>query len=125
MAALIPGLAVRVEGTYDDQHRLVAKSVKFKGNDLKQAQAIQAGMHETRMQTDQNTGELQKQGEELQKQGEQQQKQGEQLNAQQQTLAANKAAIDAATAVAGGIGGMSGGHLRRTNNLLRQWEGKS
>ncbi|WP_035359568.1 hypothetical protein [Edaphobacter aggregans] len=34
MAALIPGLAVNVEAAYNDQHDLVAKSVKFKGNDL-------------------------------------------------------------------------------------------
>src|SRR5580693_4197396 len=31
MAALIPGLAVKVEGTYNDQKQLVAKSVTFKG----------------------------------------------------------------------------------------------
>src|SRR5580700_8608899 len=30
MAALIPGLQVKVEGTYDDQKQLVAKSVAFK-----------------------------------------------------------------------------------------------
>ena len=80
MAYLIPGLAVEVEGIYTGQNELTAKSVKFKGNDLKQAQAIQAGMHETRTQTDQNTSELQKQGEQVQKQG-------AELDAQQQKLA--------------------------------------
>src|SRR5271169_2638836 len=34
MAALIPGLQVKVEGTYDSQEQLVATSVAFKGNDL-------------------------------------------------------------------------------------------
>src|SRR6516165_9564898 len=44
MAALIPGLAVKVEGTYNDQKQLEAKTVSFKGDDLEQAQAMQAGM---------------------------------------------------------------------------------
>ena len=34
MAALIPGLQVQVEGSYNQQNQLVASSVKFKGNDL-------------------------------------------------------------------------------------------
>jgi hypothetical protein len=61
MAALIPGLAVKVEGTYNDQNQLVANSVSFKGDDLQQAQAIQAGMHENKVQTQQNEAELEKQ----------------------------------------------------------------
>jgi outer membrane protein OmpA-like peptidoglycan-associated protein len=60
MAALIPGLPVNVEGTYDSQNQLVAKSVRFKGNDLEQAQAIEAGMHETKAQTQQNQEQLEK-----------------------------------------------------------------
>ncbi len=40
MAALIPGLEVKVEGNYDEAHKLVATSVWFKGNDLEQAQSI-------------------------------------------------------------------------------------
>ncbi|HTC94372.1 MAG TPA: OmpA family protein [Terriglobales bacterium] len=77
MAALIPGLAVKVEGTYDNQNQLLAKSVSFKGNDLKRAESIQAGLHETKEQTKQNKAELEK---------------------QQQQVSANKAAIDAAVA---------------------------
>jgi outer membrane protein OmpA-like peptidoglycan-associated protein len=60
-AALIPGLPVQVEGTYNDQKELLATSVKFKGDDLKQAQAIQAGLHETEARTQQNQAELEKQ----------------------------------------------------------------
>ena len=44
MTALIPGLQVQVEGSYNAQNQLVASSVKFKGNDLEDAQTIQAGM---------------------------------------------------------------------------------
>jgi OmpA-OmpF porin, OOP family len=91
MAALIPGLPVRVEGTYNDQHQLVAKSVSFKGNDLERAEAIQAGMHETKTQTQQNTQELEKQNAELKAQN-------AALQQHQAQIAANKAAIDAAVA---------------------------
>jgi len=91
MAALIPGLAVKVEGTYNDQNQLVAKSVSFKGNDLEQAQKIDAGLHETRVQAEQNKAELEKHKADLQKQN-------VALQQQQQQITANKAAIDAATA---------------------------
>ena len=54
MAALIPGLPIQVEGTYDAQNQLVASKVRFKGNDLEQAQAIQAGLSETAEQAQKN-----------------------------------------------------------------------
>jgi outer membrane protein OmpA-like peptidoglycan-associated protein len=98
MAALIPGLAVKVEGSYNDQNQLVASSVSFKGEDLKQAQAIQAGMHETKVQAQQNEAELQKQNAELQAQNAALQQQQAQLTEQEKKVAANKAAIAAATA---------------------------
>ena len=61
MAALIPGLPVKVEGTYNNQNELVAKKVRFKGNDLEQAKAINAGMHETKEQVAQQNEALNKQ----------------------------------------------------------------
>lgn len=91
MAALIPGLAVRVEGTYNDQSQLVAGSVSFKGNDLEQAQKIEAGMHETKLQAQQNKAELEKHKAELEKQN-------VALQQQQEQISANKAAIDSAIA---------------------------
>ena len=90
MAALIPGLAIKVEGYYQDT-RLIAKTVRFNGNDLKQAKAIQAGMHETEQQAQQNTAELEKHNAELKAQN-------EALQQQQKEVAANKAAVDAAVA---------------------------
>lgn len=54
MAALIPGLEIQVEGTYDGQNQLVAKLVKFQGNDLERAQSIQAGRHVTEAQAQRN-----------------------------------------------------------------------
>jgi OOP family OmpA-OmpF porin len=88
MAALIPGLSVKVEGTYNDQNELVAKSVRFKGNDLKRAEAIEAGMHETKVEVQQNKEELARQNAALQQQQ-------AQLTEQQAKIAANKAAIAA------------------------------
>lgn len=91
MAALIPGLAVKVEGQYDDRRQLVATSVSFKGNDLQRAESIQAGMHEVKVQAKENTAELEKQNAKLIAQN-------EELKEQQKKVAANKAAIDAAAA---------------------------
>lgn len=91
MAALIPGLAVKVEGTYNDQNQLIAASVSFKGNDLEQAQKIEAGTHETKIQAAQNKAELEKHKAELEKQN-------VALQEHQQQIAGNKAAIEAATA---------------------------
>jgi len=91
MAALIPGLAVKMEGRHTDQTQLVATKISFKGNDLKDAQKMQAGLHETKMQAQQNKAELEKHQAELEKHN-------AALQQQQQQLAANKAAIDAAIA---------------------------
>src|SRR6201984_3181816 len=91
MAALIPGLEVKVEGTYDNQNQLVATSVSFKGNDLERAESIQAGLHETQVQAQQNRAELEKQNAALKVQN-------EALLQQKQQIAANKTAIDAAIA---------------------------
>ena len=43
-AALIPGLKVTVEGAHNEQSQLVAKKITFSGDDLKTAEAIQAGL---------------------------------------------------------------------------------
>jgi len=91
MAALVPGLPIKVEGTYDAQNQLVAETVRFKGNDLEQAQAIQAGLHETKVQAQQNKEELEKQNAELKAHN-------EALTEQQKQIDANKAAIAANTA---------------------------
>jgi len=98
MAALIPGLAVQVEGTYNADNQLVATKVSFKGDDLEQAQSIQAGLHETQVQTQKNQQELAQQNAALQAQNAALQQQQAQLTEQQQKIAANKAAIDAAVA---------------------------
>ncbi len=98
MAALIPGLACQVEGTYNDQNQLVAKSVRFKGDDLEQAQAIQAGVHETQKQSAANQAELQQQADALAAQNAALKEQQAALDKQQAEIAANKAQIAATSA---------------------------
>ncbi len=97
MAALIPGLAIKVEGYYHDS-QLMAQTVRFKGNDLKQAEAIEAGMHETKLQTQQNQEELEKHKAELEAQKHALQQQEAKVAANKAAIAANKAGIDAAVA---------------------------
>jgi outer membrane protein OmpA-like peptidoglycan-associated protein len=84
MAALIPGLAVKVQGTHNDLDELVAGSVSFKGNDLERAETIQAGLHETQVQTEQNKEAIEQHNAAIQQQHHQ--------------ISANRAAIDAAAA---------------------------
>jgi OmpA-OmpF porin, OOP family len=44
IAALVPGLSVRVEGTYDPDHQLVAKKITFSRGSLVTAKQIDAGL---------------------------------------------------------------------------------
>lgn len=98
MAALIPGLAVQVEGVYNDKQQVVATKVRFKGNDLEQAQSIQAGVHQTQVQSQKNQAELAEQNAALKAQNEALQQQQSQLNQQQEQIAKQKAEIAANTA---------------------------
>ena len=98
MAALIPGLPVQVEGTYNAQKQMVASKIRFKGNDFEQAQSIQAGLHETKVQAKENQAELEKQNAALAAQNAELQKQQAALTEQQKAIEANKAAIAANTA---------------------------
>jgi outer membrane protein OmpA-like peptidoglycan-associated protein len=91
MAALIPGLPIKVEGTYDAENQLIAKTVRFKGNDLEQAQNAQVGLAETKETAQQNKEDLEKANAALKEQQ-------EALTEQEKKIAANKAAIAAATA---------------------------
>jgi len=89
MAALIPGLAVQVEGSYDAQNRLIATSVKFEGSDLEQAQSVQAGLHETRTDVEKHDAELKQQNDALRKAE-------ADVAANSDKIAANKALVEAA-----------------------------
>ena len=47
---LIPGLKVEVEGTSDENGRIVAKTITTDGDDLETAEMIEAGLHPTAQQ---------------------------------------------------------------------------
>src|SRR5277367_5701506 len=105
MAALIPGLTIQVEGAYDDKRQLVAKTIRFKGNDLEQAYAIDAGLSETKetlerttQQAHQNKEELEKQNAALAEQNAALKEQQEALTEHEKKISANKAAIAANSA---------------------------
>jgi outer membrane protein OmpA-like peptidoglycan-associated protein len=95
MAALVPGLKVKVEGTYNASHQMVATSVKFSGGDLQNAQVAEAA---NRQKHNESQEELARHTEELQKQAEALKKQNEQIAAHEAQLAEHKAQIDAAVA---------------------------
>ncbi|MGA3315315.1 MAG: OmpA family protein [Candidatus Korobacteraceae bacterium] len=96
MAALVPGLQVQVEGSYNPQNQLVATSVKFKGNDLEDAQKIQAGLAPAKEQIQQNEQELAEQKAALARQQQEMQEQQQKMKEAQDKIDANKAAIEAA-----------------------------
>jgi len=98
MAALIPGLACEVQGSYNAQNQLVADWVRFTGEDLEQAQSAQAAVHETKVQVAANQAELQKQADALAAQNAALKEQQEALDKQQKEIAANKAALAATSA---------------------------
>jgi len=89
MAALVPGLQVKVEGAYDSKNQLVASSVKFKGNDLEDAQKMQASLQPAKEQIQQSQQELEQQRAALQQQQ-------QQMTESEAKIAANKANIEAA-----------------------------
>lgn len=45
ITALVPGLSVKVEGSYDADHKLLAKKVMFSRNSMRVAQQIDAGLN--------------------------------------------------------------------------------
>jgi outer membrane protein OmpA-like peptidoglycan-associated protein len=91
MAALIPGLKVKVEGVRNGPGQLVATSVKFNGDDLEQAQIAEAANRESRKQLQEHNAELERQAAALKAQN-------EQLQLHQAQLAEHKEEIEAAKA---------------------------
>jgi outer membrane protein OmpA-like peptidoglycan-associated protein len=96
MAALTPGLKVKVEGAFNTQNELVATKVTFKGNDLEQAEAIQAGVQPAKAQIQQSQQELEQQKVALQQQQQAMQQQQQEMTEANAKMAANQAAIEEA-----------------------------
>jgi outer membrane protein OmpA-like peptidoglycan-associated protein len=104
MTALVPGLAVEVQGPYNDQNQLVADKVTFHGSDLKTAQDIQAGLTPTEQQAKQNQQQIQAQEQQIKQQQQQLQAQQQASAEHAAAIAANKAAIAAANKRFGELG---------------------
>lgn len=97
LTALIPGLPVKVKGSFNTQNQLLADSVEFKGSSLQTAEDIQAGLTPTKQQVEAQQQELQQQEAQIQAEKE---KSAE--NAAR--TAANKAAIAEANKRFGELG---------------------
>ena|SRR5271165_1607732 len=95
LAALVPGLPVQVQGTYNAGNQLVADTVKFKGSDLRNAEDIQAGITPTEQLAEANQQQIQQSEQQIQAQKQLLSEQQQQLQAEQQQTAANAAAIAA------------------------------
>lgn len=104
ITALIPGLPVKVKGSYNAQNQLLADSVEFKGSSLQTAQDIQAGLTPTDQQLKQTQQQVQAQQQSLQQQ-EAQIKEEQQKSAENAAkIAANKAMIAEANKRFGELG---------------------
>lgn len=98
MAALIPGLKVKVEGEYNQDRKLVATSVKFSGGDLQKAQLAEQANRQHRKEAEEHRKETEQHKAELEKQAAALKAQNEQLQLHEEQLAEHKAKIEAAVA---------------------------
>lgn len=95
MTALVPGLPVQVQGSYNAQNQLMADTVKFKASDLKTAQDIQAGLSPAEQQIQAQQQQMAQQESQIQQQQQAMQQQQAEMAAEQAKIDANKAAIAA------------------------------
>ncbi len=104
VTALVPGLAVKVKGSYNAQNQLVADTVQFNGKSLQTASDIQAGMAPVEQQTQQQKQELAAQQAKLQQQ-QAELRHEQQVQAQHaEEIAANEAAVAAVNKRFGELG---------------------
>ncbi len=91
LTALIPGLPVKVKGSYNGQNQLLADSVEFKGSSLQTAEDIQAGLTPTKQQVQAQQQALQKQEAQIQAEKEKSAENAAKIAANQTAIAeANK-----------------------------------
>jgi outer membrane protein OmpA-like peptidoglycan-associated protein len=90
---LIPGLKVDVDGTMDEQGRVVAKTITVDGDDLETAEMIQSGLHPTAEQVAANVQTLEEHGGQLESHTAQLAAQKESIGGNQRNIGANKQQI--------------------------------
>src|SRR5882672_7089771 len=91
---LIPGLKVDVDGTSDEQGRVVAKTITVDGDDLETAEMIQSGLHPTAEQVAANVQRLEAHSGQLESHKVQLAAQKENIETNQQNIGANKQRIE-------------------------------
>jgi len=91
---LIPGLKVDIDGTSDEQGRVVARTITVDGDDLEAAEMIEAGLHPTAEQVAANVQTLEAHRGQLASHDVQLAAQKENIEANQQNMAANKQQIE-------------------------------
>jgi outer membrane protein OmpA-like peptidoglycan-associated protein len=94
-AVLIPGLKLEVDGTSDDQGRVVAKTITVDGDDLEAAEMIQSGLHPTAEQVAANVQRLETHGQDIAGNKVQLAAHKENIATNQQNIGANKQQIEA------------------------------
>ena len=92
---LIPGLKVDVDGTTDEQGRVVARTITVDGDDLETAEMIQSGLHPTAEQVAANVQAIEAHNAQLESHTTQLASQKESIETNQQNIAANKQQIEA------------------------------
>jgi OOP family OmpA-OmpF porin len=91
---LIPGLKVDVDGTSDEQGRIVAKTITTDGDDLETAEMIQAGLHPTAQQVAANMQNISANKQNISANKMQLAAQKESIETNQQNIAAHQQQID-------------------------------
>src|SRR5258705_10884416 len=91
---LIRGLKVEVDGTPDDQGRVVAKTITVDGDDLESAEMVQAGLHPTAEQVAANVKTLEDHQGQLAGHGVELASHKENIGTNQQNIAGNKEKIE-------------------------------
>ena len=116
IAALVPGLSVKVEGTYNTDHQLVAKKVMFSRNSMKVAKQIDAGLNPVNEQVAAQEDQLKSNQKDIEQSQQDIAKNSQEIDTTKQGLATTTAAT---AANAQGLG-----HATQRLGALDQYETK-
>ena len=91
---LIPGLKVKIDGTPDEQGRIVAKTITVDGDDLETAEMVQSGLSPTAEQVASNVQTLAQHQQDIEGHGVQLASQRSMIDTNQGNISSNKQQID-------------------------------
>ena len=98
---LVPGLAVKVEGTYDPDHKLMARKVEFSRSSLRTAKQIDAGLNPVAQQVAAAQDQLRSQRRDIDSNQQNTAKNAQDIDTNRQGLAANTQVTGANTQAIG------------------------